>query len=131
MTRSLILMIAFSLALVVNANAQTEKPAMKKFWFVLLKDGTNKDTSNIAAVRKSHFANIERMSKLGILKVAGPFDKNDQHLRGIFIIDAENKERVIQELQGDEAISKNHLVAEILEWWTMTTGSFADGLKGK
>ena len=131
MTRSLVLIIFFIIGMVVNANAQAEKPTMKKFWFVFLKDGTNKDTSNIAAVRKSHFANIERMNKLGILKVAGPFDKNDQHLRGIFIIDAETKERVVQELQGDEAISKNHLVAEILEWWTMTTGSFVDGAKDK
>src|SRR5687768_13420437 len=60
---------------------------MKKFQFVILKTGarTIGDKDSVTQIFKGHMSNINRLVKEGSLIVAGPFGKNDQQYRGLFI----------------------------------------------
>ena len=71
-------------------------PKVKQFWLVLLKTGPQDkvitDSAQRAKIFAGHFSNMERLYKEGILKVAGPFGKNDFTWRGLFILDCATKE---------------------------------------
>ncbi|MFN2458719.1 MAG: YciI family protein [Chitinophagaceae bacterium] len=101
---------------------------MRKYWFVLLKAGSNRtqDSATAAKIQTEHLNNIDRLYYEGKIKVAGPFgEKGDW--KGIFIFDAETKEEVEKLLQSDLAISSGRLTYEIKPWYTAPMGSFVPG----
>lgn len=98
---------------------------IKQFWFVLLTKGKNRnqDSTEALIINKGHWANISRLHKAGILKVAGPFADEDNWM-GIFIFDCPTKQDVEKYLQTDPAITSGRLAYEIRAWYTTPVGSF-------
>lgn len=93
---------------------------MKSYFFVILKTGMNKpeDKNLINKSFEGHMVNIHRLVKENKLIVAGPFEKNNQNYRGLFIF---NNIKTLQEakdlLQTDPAISAGLLDYEIFNWY--------------
>ncbi|TAF63794.1 MAG: hypothetical protein EAZ55_13085 [Cytophagales bacterium] len=93
---------------------------MKIYFFVILKTGTNKTTDKelISESFRGHMENINRLAKKRKIIVAGPFEKNENGYRGIFIL---NNIKSIEEakdlLQTDPAIKNGLLDYEIFTWY--------------
>ncbi len=93
---------------------------MKSYIFVMLRTGPN-DKKYTGKERdemfKGHFANIGRMADLGKLMVAGPFDKNDQNYRGLFIFSGTTEDEVRKLIEGDPTIKNGIFVTDIVQWF--------------
>lgn len=93
---------------------------MKAYIFVILKTGTNQSTdqSFINETFKGHLNNIRKLVDEGKLIVAGPFDRNDQNYRGIFILDNITTATEAKELlQTDPAIQSGLLDFDLYSWY--------------
>jgi uncharacterized protein len=92
---------------------------MKKYVFVVLKTGSNTttDKSYIDSMFKGHMINIEKNAAEGKLIVAGPFKKNEQAYRGIFILNVATLEEANAIVQRDPAVKSDLLKAELFEWY--------------
>ena len=92
---------------------------MKSFVFVILKSGTNtssdKELKNTAF--EGHMKNINRLVEENKLIVAGPFGKNENDFRGLFILNVKTLEEASELLATDPAIKANYLEAEMYEWY--------------
>jgi len=101
---------------------------IKQFWLVILKTGPkDKEITDTTARNKifaGHFENIMRLYNDGIIKVAGPFGKNDFTWRGLFILDCKTKEEVEGYLKTDPAIAAGRMDYEIHPWWTAKGTTF-------
>jgi len=120
----------YSTAFAQAGDTTQTKPVeqIRKYWFVLLKTGPNRNQDSVTAValQKAHIANIERLYHEGVIKVAGPFgEKGDW--RGIFIMDVPTKEEAEKLLQTDPMIAVGRLAYEIKLWYTAPMGSFVPG----
>ncbi len=104
-----------SLAKLYNADDY----GMKSYFFVLLSTGDNTTTTPEFrdSCFRSHMNNINLLVDEKKLIVAGPFGKNDAQMRGLFIIDAENEEEVLELLKNDAAIQEGILNAQIVPWY--------------
>lgn len=126
--------IVFLLGGIFPAYAQIQNPAydeelaeklgaddygMKSYLFVLLKTGTNSnsDPAFIARCFEGHMANIEKLVNEGKLIVAGPFGKNDQTYRGLFILTETDHFRARDLLNDDPAIKAGLLDLELFDWY--------------
>lgn len=93
---------------------------MKSYFLVILKTGSNK-TADMELINKSfrgHMDNINRLSKMRKLIVAGPLEKNENSYRGIFILNNINSMEEAKELlQTDLAIKNGLLEYEIFTWY--------------
>lgn len=93
---------------------------MKKYVLVLLKTGPNdaefKDQAR-ADIFAGHMKNIGRLADEGKLAVAGPFLKNEQGMRGLFILNVETVEEARLLADTDPAVSAGILVAELTPWY--------------
>ena len=114
--------------------AQQTKPSkpedqIEQFWFVLIKTGPKNDFDSIT--RKNlfagHMANISKLYYDGILKVAGPFGKNDMTWRGIFIFDCKTKEEAEKLVATDPAVAAGLFAVDIVPWYGAPIGSFVHG----
>ena len=97
-----------------------DENGMKDFYFVLITTGDkpSKDTAFVNSCFKGHFENMTKMEKEGKLVVAGPFGKNADGFRGIFILQhTGTKEETLQYLQGDTAIREGILKATVYPWY--------------
>ena len=85
-----------------------DRYGMKNYFMVILKVGENdskiKDENQRSELFRTHFSNMEKLSKEGRLVVAGPFGKNQLSYRGIFIFNAKTEEEV-KEFPTDELSS--------------------------
>ncbi len=92
---------------------------MKKYVFVILKTGSNK--SKNVAVKDSCFArhmkNIGRLVDAKKLIVAGPFFKNEESMRGLFILNVPSLEEAKSLLDTDPAIKAKYLKTELYYWY--------------
>ncbi|MBL7723553.1 MAG: hypothetical protein JNK27_05360 [Chitinophagaceae bacterium] len=92
---------------------------MKNYVLVILKTGSNMSADK--ALKDScfagHFQNMDRMVKRNKLIVAGPFGKNQNNFRGIFILDVASIEEARQLLQTDPAIKNEFLTPDIYPWY--------------
>lgn len=118
-------LLIFLLFLMSNIKAQetdTLKDGdMKKYYFVFLKSGPNKDYSDTAKIQRyqeGHMNNIRKMADMGKLHIAGPFMDNTE-LRGIFIMDVKNKEEINTLLAEDIYIKEGYLIYEVHPWYSM------------
>ena len=78
-------------------------------------------------IQAGHMANINKLYYDGILKVAGPFGKNDFTWRGIFIFDCKTKEEAEKIAQSDPAVAAGLFTVDIAPWYSAPTGSFKHG----
>ncbi len=94
---------------------------MKSYKMIILKTGANDakiiDKNHRAELFKGHFANMEKMQKLGKLVVAGPFDDNHLKYRGIFILDVKTDEEAKALIKQDPTIKAGVFDFEILPWY--------------
>ena len=135
----LIFVICSTLILSVGFSQEKAKPEQKKefkvdkYWFVLIKTGPKTDFDSLtkATLFKGHMANMGKLHKEGILKVAGPFGKNDFTWRGIFILDCKTLEEAEQFAKSDPAVAAGLFAVDIVPWYTEPSGSFIHGKPDK
>lgn len=113
------------------ATAKTKSPAEKitLFWFVMIKTGPKNDfdSATKAKLFAGHMSNMERLYYDGVLKVAGPFGKNDLNWRGIFIFDCKTKEDAEKITATDPAVEAGLFSVDIVPWYGEPSGSFKKG----
>lgn len=92
---------------------------MKMYVFVVLKSGDNKTTDKdfINSCFAGHMKNIGRLIEAKQLIVAGPFGKNDNDFRGLFILNVSSIEEAKQLLDTDPAIKADLLRPELYPWY--------------
>lgn len=130
-----ILSLLFIMTSITSGFAQTDNPdydaklakelgaddyGMKSYIFVILKTGSNQNTSDTAFVNEcfaGHLSNIKRLAKEKKLVLAGPLGKNEKTYRGLFILNVTTKEEAQELLQSDPAIAANFLAPEIYPWY--------------
>ena len=104
---------------------------IKQFWLVILKTGPRdkeiKDSVERSKIFAGHFSNIERLYDEGILKVAGPFGKNDFTWRGLFIFDCKTKEETEEYVKTDPSVAAGIFIFDIIPWYAEPIGSFVPG----
>ena len=96
---------------------------MKSYVLVMLKTGdvkpeeTEAGKAAYAAAFKGHFKNMGRMVEAEQLVVAGPFGKNEQGYRGLFILNVKTVEEAGEILKTDPAFKAGYLGADIIPWY--------------
>jgi uncharacterized protein YciI len=92
---------------------------MKMYVFAMLRTGENKTTDKafIDSCFAGHMANIGRLSDEGLLVVAGPFGRNTDGLRGLFILNVSTVAEAEKLVRTDPAISSGLLKAELHPWY--------------
>lgn len=93
---------------------------MKSYFLVILKTGANTtaDKELVSTSFRGHLENINRLVEAGTMVVAGPLGKNEQHYRGIFILNGlASEEEAIALLRTDPAIANGLLAYEIFNWY--------------
>ena len=92
---------------------------MKNYVLVMLKTGSNKTASKafIDSCFEGHMKNINRLVEINKLVVAGPFGKNEQSYRGLFIFDVKTMDEAKALLQTDPAVHAKLLDADLFEWY--------------
>src|SRR5687768_17326032 len=101
------------------AAPQTE---MRMYYMVFLRRGpawTAATTPEVTAVSRAHRANIDRLTKEGLMVVAGPFEgtSGDRALAGIFILRVGSMEAAKAAVDSDPAVTAGRFVYEIVPWW--------------
>ena len=111
-------------------DAGSQKPAIDKYWLVILKTGPKADADS--AMRKElfegHMKNMDKLHRAGILKAAGPFGKNDFKWRGLFVLDCATKEEAEKYVKTDPAVAAGIFSTDIVEWYTEASGNFKHGI---
>jgi uncharacterized protein YciI len=117
----------------VKPKEKSPAEKIEKFWLVILKTGPAKDLDSITrnGLFEGHMANINRLYQAGILKVAGPFGKNDFTWRGLFIFDCKTKEEAEKHVSTDPAVSAGLFIYDIVPWYSEPIGSFEHGVPKK
>lgn len=92
---------------------------MKNYIMAILKTGPSKETDKdkLASYFKGHMDNIQQMAASGKLVVAGPFGKNTDGLRGIFILNVSSVDEAIKLVKQDPAVSNGVFVVEFHPWY--------------
>lgn len=92
---------------------------MKQYFLVILKTGANttSDKHFKDSCFMGHFSNMNKMVEAKQLVVAGPFGKNNDQFRGLFILNAANMEAAQQLVQTDPAVNAQLLKADIYPWY--------------
>jgi uncharacterized protein len=67
---------------------------MKRYVFMLLEEGENRNQDSISAanIQKGHMEHLDKLAASGKLVMAGPFEKGGKY-RGLLIFDTENLRR--------------------------------------
>ena len=136
MKRSIILSCGVILSMTFSSKgfAQTNKTKslgekIVQYWFVMIRTGPKQDLDSAAKAKlfAGHMENISRLYYDGILKVAGPFGKNELTWRGIFILDCATKEDAEKYVLTDPAVSAGLFAVDIVPWYGEPSGSFKKG----
>lgn len=136
MKKSILLLIATIILLSVNG--QPKKPIKKKerledkieqYFFVMIKTGPKQDfdSAQKQLLFKGHMDNINKLYYDGILKVAGPFGKNELAWRGIFIFDCKTIEEAENYVKTDPTVAVGLFAVDIVPWYSSPIGSFKHG----
>ncbi|AZJ35138.1 YciI family protein [Tenacibaculum singaporense] len=92
---------------------------MKGYVFAILKTGSNtsknKEEKNKAF--RGHLNNINRLVKEQKLIVAGPFGKNENSFRGLFIFNVKTIEEAKELIKTDPAVKAKYLDVDLYNWY--------------
>ncbi len=114
-----------------DTTGKKNEAKIKQFWLVMIKTGPKDkeitDSTERSKIFAGHFSNMTRLHKEGVLKVAGPFGKNDFTWRGLFILDCKTKEEAENYVKTDPAIAAGVFVVDIVPWFSEASGSFVPG----
>lgn len=103
--------------------ASAQAPAeVRVYYMVFLRRGpawTAAATPEATRVSQGHRANIDRLTKEGLMVVAGPFEgtSGDRALAGIFILRVDSMEAARSAVDADPAVKAGRFVYEIVPWW--------------
>lgn len=130
--RFLASILTFCLAAGLQAqNTPGKAPDIRQFWLVILKTGPQDklitDSVQRSGIFKGHFSNMERLHQEGILKVAGPFGKNEMTWRGLFILDCPSREEAEKHVKTDPSVAAGVFIYDIVPWYSESSGSFKPG----
>jgi uncharacterized protein YciI len=100
-------------------NLGADDYGMKMYVFVILKTGDNiiDDKMKVDSLFNGHLKNISHLAEQGLLVVAGPFSKNDNKYRGMFILNVSTFDEATGLLQSDPAIKENLLTVDLYGWY--------------
>ena len=111
-----------------SPNSAAAKPPteMRMYYMVFLRRGpawTAAATPEATKVSQAHRANIDRLTKEGLMVVAGPFEgtSGDRALAGIFILRVDSMEAAKAAVDTDPAVKAGRFVYEIVPWWGPAT----------
>lgn len=92
---------------------------MKSYVLVILKTGRKviDDKAIRDSLFRGHMHNIGRLAEMGKLIVAGPFGKNDNDYRGIFILNVKSIEEAKELTSTDPTIKEGIFEVDILPWY--------------
>jgi uncharacterized protein YciI len=92
---------------------------MKHYVFVILKTGSNTSENKeaIDSAFSGHMKNIQRLADNNKLVVAGPFGKNNNNFRGLFILNTNSIDEAKSLLETDPAIKAKYLEPELYLWY--------------
>lgn len=92
---------------------------MRSYILVILKTGStiieNKDT--LSSLFAGHMDNINKLANEGNLIVAGPFGKNGNQYRGIFILNTNNIDEAKEMIKTDPTIKRGIFDVELYLWY--------------
>jgi len=140
MPRTCLLILAFGLASTAAIAADSLPPAnaqaaafdpelakktgadergMRRYVLVILKTGPTRmpDGAKRDAMFAGHFANMERLAKEGKLALAGPFAKDPDGWRGLFVFAVESIDEAKALAATDPVIVNGEMVAEYHAWY--------------
>jgi uncharacterized protein len=97
---------------------------MKLYYLVLLRRGpawTAAETPEVKQVGEGHMANIQRLTSLGKMVLAGPFEvpagAPADAPAGIFILNVPSQEEAMAVTQADPAVKAGRFTVEIRPWY--------------
>ena len=92
---------------------------MRRYVLVILKTGPTRmpDGAKRDAMFAGHFANMERLAKEGKLALAGPFAKDPDGWRGLFVFAVESIDEAKALAATDPVIVNGEMVAEYHAWY--------------
>ncbi len=124
---SIVLLISFSGILAQNPEYDSalasemgaDQYGMKSYVFAMLVSGQNNETDKekLNELFAGHQENIRRLAEEGKLVVAGPFFKNDEGYRGLFILDVPTVEEARALMGTDPAIAADVLAVKLYPWY--------------
>ena len=96
-----------------------DERGMRPYVLVILKTGPTPVPAGEKrdAMFAGHFANIERLATEGKLVVAGPFGKNEEGWRGLFLFAVSTVEEARALTATDPVIVNGEMVAEFHPWY--------------
>lgn len=100
------------------ARTGADERGMRMYTLVILKTGPTRveDGEARKVMFAGHFANIERLAKAGKLVLAGPFGKDPDGWRGLYVFATDADEaRALTET--DPVIVNGEMVAEYHDWY--------------
>jgi uncharacterized protein len=108
------------------AAAPAPPPDMRVYYMVFLRRGpawTTAVSPETTKVNQGHRANIDRLTKEGLMVVAGPFEgtSGDRALAGIFILRVASMEAARAAVETDPAVKAGRFLYEIVPWWGPAT----------
>ena len=108
------------------AAAPAPPPDMRVYYMVFLRRGpawTAAVTPETTKVNQGHRANIDRLTKEGLMVVAGPFEgtSGERALAGIFILRVPSMEAATAAVETDPAVKAGRFIYEIVPWWGPAT----------
>lgn len=92
---------------------------MKSYVFVILKTGANliADKKVLDSLFAGHMNNMTILSNEGKLVVAGPFQKNPDNYRGLFILNTADTTEARKMVSTDPAVKAGVLEAILYRWY--------------
>jgi uncharacterized protein YciI len=99
-----------------------DERGMRSYVLVILKTGPTPvpEGPKRDAMFAGHFANIERLANEGKLALAGPFEKNADGWRGLFVFAVDSVEAAKALTATDPVIINGEMVAEYHSWYGST-----------
>ena len=96
-----------------------DQHGMRPYVLVILKTGSTRvpDGPERDAMFAGHFANMERLAEEGKLALAGPFQKDPEGWRGLFIFAVDDIEAARALTATDPVITSGEMVAEYHRWY--------------
>ena len=98
-----------------------DEHGMKTYVLAILKTGPKDkvitDKKERATLFQGHMANIQSLADKRMLSVAGPFEKNNSNMRGIFILNVPTIEEARKLVETDPAVKAGIFVTELYIWY--------------
>lgn len=110
-----------------QATAPVQPPTdMRRYYMVFLRRGptwTAAVSPETTKISQGHQANIQRLTKEGLMVVAGPFEgtSGERALAGIFILRVDSADAAKAAVDADPAVQSGRFVYEIVAWWGPAT----------